>query len=166
MRPLLLACSIAAALAATLPSPVHAATATAPATARPAAAPAWVARSNEYAQLLVATQGRFNPETFSFLGIPGFDDQVTDLGPDNGKRFRDAMTQAKAALDAKAAHETDPNVRQDIAILDKAADDAIEASAVNERLVRPFADVGQTVFSGLQGLLNDQTQAERRAMAI
>ena len=165
MKPLLLALSITAALAATLPA--SAAPAAPAATAAPSkAAPAWVAKSNQYAQILIATQGRFNPESMSFLGVPGFDDQVADFGPDNGKRFRDAMTRAKAELDAKAAHETDANVRQDIAILDKAADDAIQASAVNERLVRPFADVGQTVFSGLQGLLNDQTQPERRAMAL
>jgi uncharacterized protein (DUF885 family) len=168
MKPLLLACSIAAALAATLPA-AAAAPATPAATASktaPAPAPAWVAKSNDYAQILIAAQGHFSPEQFSFLGIPGYDDQVADFGPDNGARFRAAMTQAKADLDAKAAHETDPNVRQDIAILDKAAADAIASSAVNERLVRPFADVGQTVFSGLQGLLNDQTQPERRAMAL
>src|SRR6476469_1981085 len=168
MKSLLLACSIAAALAATLPASA-AAPATPAATASktvPAPAPAWVAKSNDYAQILIAAQGHFSPEQFSFLGIPGYDDQVADFGPDNGARFRAAMTQAKADLDAKAAHETDPNVRQDIAILDKAAADAIESSAVNERMVRPFADVGQTVFSGLQGLLNDQTQPERRAMAL
>jgi uncharacterized protein (DUF885 family) len=166
MKPLLLAFSIAAALAATLPASASAAVPAPAATAKATAAPAWVATSNQYAQILIATQGRFNPEGLSFLGVPGFDDQVADLGPDNGARFRAAMTKARAELDAKAAHETDANVRQDIAILDKAADDAIEASAVNERLVRPFADVGQTVFSGLQGLLNDQTQPERRAMAL
>jgi uncharacterized protein (DUF885 family) len=167
MKPLLLALSIAAALAATLPASTAAAAPAATAAAKSsAAAPAWVAKSNAYSQILITTQGRFNPETLSFLGVPGFDDQVADLGPNNGARFRDAMTKAKAELDAKGAHETDPNVRQDIAILDKAADNAIEASAVNERLTRPFADVGQTVFNGLQGLLNDQTQPERRAMAL
>jgi len=166
MKPMLLAFSIAAALAATLPAPASAAAPAAPAASKPAPAPAWVAKSNDYAQILIAAQGRFTPEQFSFLGIPGYDDQVADFGPDSGARFRTAMTQAKAALDAKGAHETDPNVRQDIAILDKAATDAIEASAVNERMVRPFADVGQTVFSGLQGLLNDQTQPARRAMAL
>src|SRR5689334_2366495 len=110
MKPLLLAFSIAAALAATLPAPASAAPATPAAASKPAPAPAWVAKSNAYAQILIDAQGRFSPEQFSFLGIPGYDDQVADLGPDNGKRFRDALTQAKAALDAKAAHETDPNV--------------------------------------------------------
>ncbi|HSR64219.1 MAG TPA: DUF885 domain-containing protein [Xanthomonadaceae bacterium] len=163
MRPLLLALSIAAVLAAPQPSPA------APAAAKttPAhAAPAWVAKSNQYAQILLRAQGPFQPEQLSFLGVPGYDEQVFDFGPGYQARYREAMQKAKAELVAKSAGETDADVRQDIAILTRAADDAIEASAVNERLVRPFADVGQTVFSGLQGLLNDQTQPERRALAL
>jgi len=162
-KPTLLA--IALACATTLPVQAAPATASAHAVAS-VAPPAWVATSNRYAQILLAAQGPFQPEQLSFLGVPGYDDQVADFGPDYQARFRAAMTKAKAELAAKSAGETDPNVRQDIAILTKAADDSIESSAVNERLVRPFVDVGQTVFSGLQGLLNDQTQPERRAMAL
>ena len=162
-RPLLLALSIAAALAlapATLPAKPPAAAAAV------RAAPAWVARSNRYAQILVRAQGPFQPEQLSFLGIPGYDDQVFDFGPRYQQRYRAALQQAKAELVAQSAGETDPNVRQDLAILTRAADDAIEASAVNERMVRPFADVGQTVFSGLHGLLSDQTPPARRALAL
>jgi uncharacterized protein (DUF885 family) len=159
LTPLFLA--LALTLALPMPAPVHAADAPA---AR--AAPAWVATSNRYAQILLDAQGPFQPEQLSFLGVPGYDEQVVDLGPDYPARFRAATARAKAQLLARSAGETDPNVRQDIAILTKAADDAIEASAVNERLVRPFADVGQTVFQGMQALLNDQTQPERRAMAL
>lgn len=162
LRPLLLTLSIATVLATPLQAPA------APAATQPTAhaAPAWVARSNQYAQILLKAQGPFQPEQLSFLGVPGYDDQVADFGPNYPARYREAMQKAKAELQAKSAGETDPNVRQDIAILTKAADDQIEASAVNERLVRPFADVGQIVFSGLQGLLSDQTPPARRAMAL
>ena len=160
LKPAALALALVLALPAA--APVRAADAPAAATV----APAWVAASNRYAQILLDAQGPFQPEQMSFLGVPGYDDQVADLGPDNQARFRAATSRAKAQLLARSAGETDSNVRQDIAILTKAADDAIEASTVNERLVRPFADVGQTVFQGLQGLLNDQTQPERRALAL
>ncbi|HET6435718.1 MAG TPA: DUF885 domain-containing protein [Xanthomonadaceae bacterium] len=163
-RPLLLALSIAAVLAAPAPLLAQEADASAPPAA--SAAPAWVAKSNAYAQILVRAQGPFQPEQLSFLGIPGYDDQVFDFGPGYQQRYRAAMQRAKAELLAKSAGETDPDVRQDLAILAKAADDAIEASAVNERMVRPFADVGQTVFQGLQGLLSDQVPPERRALAL
>ncbi|HZV22900.1 MAG TPA: DUF885 family protein, partial [Luteimonas sp.] len=162
-RPTLLAIALACVVALPVQAAPAAATAHAVATA---AAPAWVATSNRYAQILLAAQGPFQPEQLSFLGVPGYDDQVADFGPDYQARYRAAMTQAKAKLLAQSAGERDPDVRQDIAILTKAADDAITSSAVNERLVRPFADVGQTIFSGMQGLLNDQTQPERRAMAL
>ena len=157
---------LAIALACTAALPAQAAPATPSGAEAKAAAPAWVAKSNAYAQILLKAQGPFQPEQLSFLGVPGYDDQVFDFGPGYQARYRTAMTQAKAQLLAQSAGERDPDVRQDIAILTKAADDSIESSAVNERLVRPFADVGQTVFSGMQGLLNDQTQPERRAMAL
>jgi hypothetical protein len=160
---------LAIALACVMAPPALAATAAsqvkAPAQAKAKAAPAWVATSNRYAQILLDAQGPFAPEMLSFLGVPGYDDQVVDLGPGNPERFRAATTRAKAQLLAQSANEHDPRVRQDIAILSKAADDAIASSAIEERLVRPFTDAGQSVFSGLQGLLNDQTQPERRAMA-
>ena len=157
---------LAIALACTAALPAQAAPATPSGAEAKAEAPAWVAKSNAYAQILLKAQGPFQPEQLSFLGVPGYDDQVFDFGPGYQARYRTAMTQAKAQLLAQSAGERDPDVRQDIAILTKAADDSIESSAVNERLVRPFADVGQTVFSGMQGLLNDQTQPERRAMAL
>ncbi|WP_144811587.1 DUF885 domain-containing protein [Aerolutibacter ruishenii] len=169
-----LALAIAVALLAPVPAFATAAqlapaalTATAAANA-PAAkpAPAWVARSNEYTAILLKAQGEFMPEQLSFFGIPGYDDKAFDFGPENGKRFRAATAKARTELSTKLQLERDPNVRQDLEILIKAADDAIEASEVNERLTRPWADVGQAVFQGMQGLLSDQTPPARRAMAL
>ncbi|MHB8911851.1 MAG: DUF885 domain-containing protein [Lysobacter sp.] len=130
------------------------------------ATPAWVTKSNEYAQILLQAQAPFQPEQLSLFGIPGFDDRVADLGAGNGKRFRAATTQARAQLQAKLALERDPSVRQDLEILVKAADDAVESSEVNERLTLPWVDAPQLVFQGLQGLLSDQTPPERRAQAL
>ena len=162
MKTLTLAISLALFAPASLAQSVPA---TAPASARPAA-PAWVAKSNEYTQILIKAQAPFQPEQVSFFGIPGFDDQVFDFGQGYAKRFRDATAKAKAELQAKAASETDPNVKQDIAILLQAANDQIEGSEVNERLTRPWLDAGQTIFQGMQSLLSDQTPQERRAKAV
>ena len=161
-KPLILAMSLA--LLAPV-SPLVLAQATPPAAAAKPA-PSWVAKSNADAQILLKAQAPFQPEQLSFLGIPGYDDQVFDFGPDNAKRFRDATAKARAELAALAATEIDPNVKQDLAILIKAADDNLQSSETNERLVRPWLDVGQTVFQGVLGLLSDQTPPERRAMAL
>ncbi len=118
MKPLVLA--IALALSAPLPVLAQAA---APATqAKPTAAPAWVEASNRDAQILLAAQAPFQPEFASFFGIPGYDDQVADLGPDNGRRYREATAKARAELQARLQSERDANVRQDLEIMIKAAD--------------------------------------------
>lgn len=167
MKPLNLALALSLAIA--MPTCAFAqATAAVPAAAKkaPAAAPAWVQTSNRYAQILLEAQLRFQPESASFFGIPGYDDKVADLGPDNAARFRNATAEAKAKLQEKLQLERDPNVRQDLEIMIQAADDNIETAQVNERLVLPFTDASQLVFQGLQGLLSDQTPADRRAKAL
>ncbi|NOT88148.1 MAG: DUF885 domain-containing protein [Lysobacter sp.] len=160
---------LALSLAIAMPSCALAQTAAAvPAAAKqaPAPAPAWVDTSNRYAQILLQAQLRFQPESASFFGIPGYDDKVADLGPDNAARFQKAIVDAKAKLQEKLQLERDPNVRQDLEIMIQAADDSIESAQVNERLVLPFTDASQLVFQGLQGLLSDQTPADRRAKAL
>ena len=167
MKPLTLALALALAIAT--PTCAFAQTAAAaPAAARqaPTPAPAWVETSNRYAQILLEAQLRFQPESASFFGIPGYDDKVADLGPDNAARFRKATAEARAKLQEKLQLERDPNVRQDLEIMIQAATDNIEATQVNERLVLPFTDASQLVFLGLQGLLSDQTPADRRAKAL
>jgi len=159
MKPLVLA--IALALAAPLPALAQAA----PAKAQ-AASPAWVARSNEFAQILLQAQAPFQPEEVSFFGVPGYDDKEPALGPDNGRRYRDAIAQARRALQEKLELERDPNVRQDLAIMIHAADQAIEGSALNERLLLPWNDAPQMVFGGINNLLSEQVPAARRAKAL
>ncbi len=161
MKPLVLA--IALALVAPLPVMAQSATAKAASTAP---SPAWVARSNAYAQILLDAQGPFQPELVSFFGIPGYDDQVFDLKPDNGRRFRDATAKAKAELQQKLQSERDPNVRQDLAIMIAAADQRIEGSRLTEELMLPWIDAPQNIFSGMNGLLSKQTPPERRAKAL
>ena len=64
--------------------------------------------SNTDTQILVRAQAPFAPEEASFFGIPGYDDQVYDLKPDVGPRFRAAMTKARDELRGKLATERDP----------------------------------------------------------
>ncbi len=160
MKPLVLA--IALALSAPLPAFAQAAAAT----AQTKPAPAWVETSNRYAQILLQAQAPFQPEYASFFGIPGYDDQVADLGPDNPKRYREATAKAKAELRTKLQLERDANVRQDLEIMIGAADENIEGSELNEKYLLPWSDAPQMVFNGLNGLLSDQTPPERRAKAL
>ncbi|UUE99786.1 DUF885 domain-containing protein [Xanthomonas hortorum pv. pelargonii] len=165
MKPLVVA--VALVLGTALPvsqAPAQSQTTKAAPAQRPT--PAWVQTSNGYAQILLTAQAPFQPEYASFFGVPGYDDQVIDLGPDNAARYRDAMSKARAALQAKLATERDANVRQDLQIVIGAAEQNIEGSELNERYLLPWNDAPQLVFSGLNGLLSDQTVPERRAKAL
>ncbi|WP_454828281.1 DUF885 domain-containing protein [Pseudoxanthomonas wuyuanensis] len=165
MKPLVLA--VALALSAPLPALAQAAAAAAPAaTTAPAPSPAWVQKSNQYAQILLNAQAPFQPEFASFFGVPGYDDQVADLGPDNARRFREATAKAQSELQAKLATERDANVRQDLEIMIAAAKQNIEGSALNERFLLPWSDAPQMIFSGMNYLLSAQTPPERRAKAV
>jgi uncharacterized protein (DUF885 family) len=134
--------------------------------ATPRPSPAWVATSNANAQVLLDAQLRFQPEFATLFGVPGYDDRIADLGPDNGARFRKANGDARAALQGKLQLERDPNVRQDLEIMIGAANDAIEASAITERLQLPWTDAPLLVFNGLRGLLSEQMPPERRGKAL
>lgn len=132
----------------------------------PKPAPAWVETSNADAMILVTAQAAFQPEGFSSVGIAGYDDKVSDLGPDVDQRYRAALAKAKAALQAKLQTERNPDVRQDLDIMIRATDDASEGTALTEKLMLPWTDAPQLVFSGVQGLLSDQVPPERRAKAL
>ncbi|GAB3066359.1 DUF885 domain-containing protein [Stenotrophomonas tumulicola] len=167
MKPLVLAIALALGAAPLLaPSHVLAAPATQAAAKKPAAAPAWVARSNQLAQILLDAQGPFQPEETGFFGVPGYDDKVADLGPDKGKRYRAAVAKARGELQTRLASEKDPNVRQDLEIMIAAASESIEGSELGDKYFLPWSDAPQTVFSGLNLLLSDQVPAERRAKAV
>ncbi|RDY67528.1 DUF885 domain-containing protein [Lysobacter soli] len=157
--------AIAFSLALLNASQAHAASATTTSAATPAS-PKWVERSNQYARILLDAQAPFAPEDMSFMGVPGYDGLVTDLKPEFAARFRAATARSRDELKSKLSVERDPDVRQDLEIMIRAADEAIATSELNERLMLPWRDAPQIVFNGVRTLLSDQTPPERRALAL
>jgi uncharacterized protein (DUF885 family) len=131
-----------------------------------AAAPAWVQKSNSDAMVLMDVLAKFNPEFASRFGVPGYDSKVIDLKPNVDQRTIEAMTQARATLQKDLASEKDPNVRQDLEIMIKAADRQIEDIKLNDQYLLDYNDIGQIIFQGEFGLLQDDVPAERRAHAV
>ncbi|HET7611299.1 MAG TPA: DUF885 family protein, partial [Rhodanobacteraceae bacterium] len=132
----------------------------------PVPPPAWVAQSNAYAQVLLKTLAEFNPEFASQFGLPGYDDKVVDLKPNVDVRSRKALAEARDALKADLAKTTDANVREDLEIMIHAADRFIESSKLQDQYMLPYTDIGQTIFQGEFGLLQDQVAAARRPHAL
>jgi hypothetical protein len=130
------------------------------------APPAWIARSDADSKILLDEIVRFSPESASQLGVTGYDDKVADLKPGADERSRAGLVAAKAKLQALLATEKDINVRQDLQILVKAADQQIEGIDLNRQYLLPYNDVGQLIFSGEFGLLKDDIASSRRPSAL
>jgi hypothetical protein len=128
--------------------------------------PAWVAKSNENAQILLNITARYSPEGAGQLGINGLDEQIIVPTADRPQRFRNDMKDARTKLEARLAAEQDPLVRQDLQILINATDQSLRVSEANERLLLPYWDVAGTVFFGIKSLLDDQVVPERRNAAV
>lgn len=131
-----------------------------------AARPEWVQQSDAYAQELIQAQGPFQPLRMSFFGIPGFDDQVPDLGPGYGERFRRATAAARDRLAAARPGIEHPLVRQDLEIMIGAADRMIAASRIAEEHVLPYVDPGLTAFRAVSGLLSNRQDPATLANAV
>ena len=130
------------------------------------AAPAWVARSNQNAEVLLKTISDFSPEGAGQLGMTGFDDKILDLKPGIYERSQKATEDAKAILEQRLPEEKDPLVKQDLEILIKAADDNYHQAEVGHNRQLPYFNVPQTIFFGIRTLLDDQVAPERRKAAL
>lgn len=160
---------LAAAAAAVLATAAFAAV---PAAAQPAAGaaapaePAWIARSNEHAQVLVLALSKFTPEQAAQFGVEGYDEQILDLKPKINERARQALVDARTELQRRAKAEKDPLVKQDLDIMIQSATDFIDGADAQNKYLLPYFSVGQTVFFGMRGLLDEQVEASRHAAAL
>jgi predicted amidohydrolase YtcJ len=127
---------------------------------------AWVERSNDHAQVMLGVRGAFQPEVTSYFGVSAHDENVFDLGPRLGERYRAALTEAKSELQRRLAEESDPNVRQDLQIMIDAASQEIEGSELNEKHLLPWFPLMQVVFFGQNALLQPQADPVRRPAAL
>ena len=129
-------------------------------------APAWVAKSNEHANVLLDVMGAFSPEQASGLGLVQYDARVLDLGPEVVARRKAALEQAKAELEKRAAAETDPLVRQDLDLMVDSAKRQLDSVVMEDRYTLAYVDAPRIVFNGVQRLTDPQLPASRRAKAI
>ncbi|WP_180541305.1 DUF885 domain-containing protein [Nevskia soli] len=132
----------------------------------PPSEPAWVTASNRNAQIVLQVLARYAPENAASLGIRGLDDKISIPSVDRPVLFRRDLGAALKTLQAKAATEQDPLVKQDLEIMIEDTDRNIRASAANQKLLLSYANVGRIVFGGIHGLLDDQIDESRRPAAL
>lgn len=128
--------------------------------------PAWVAKSNENAKLLLNVYAHYEPEESGELGVPGLDEKISIPYAGKPEDERRDLNAALRTLQSRLAAEPDPLVKQDLQILIAAGQREVRSSEINERLLLPYLSVAQTVFHGMQSLLDSQIAPERRPAAL
>ena len=128
--------------------------------------PEWVTRSNQNTKILIDLDSKYSPEDATETGVRGLDDQITVLTADRHEKLRADLAKARDQLQAKLAVEKDPLVRQDLEILIQSADRDIRNNDAVYKTFLPYFNVGQTIYSGIKGLLDDQIAADRRPAAV
>lgn len=126
----------------------------------------WVTKSNEISQLVLAALSKYSPEGAGSLGIDGFDEAVTDLGPDIYERSMADLEALESDLISRLGKEKDPLVRQDIQILIKAVEDSIRSSRLNRDNMLPYFNISQQVFGGVRALIDPQVARDRYPAAV
>lgn len=132
-----------------------------------AAEPAsWVALSNIHARIALESTARFNPEGAAALGLEGYDEGILDLKAGLYDRRLAASREVLHDLRKRRTSEKDARVRQDLDIMIEAMERSIEGSELSRKYRIPYINIGQTVFSGIRALLDDQIPASRRPAAV
>jgi len=136
------------------------------ATAAAPQAPAWVAESNQDAQIVLKTFADFSPEGAQQLGVDGLDDQATSLPLDFLDRFNTAVDSDTTQLQALLAKATDPHLKQDLQILIDAVGSAKRDNELQHKYLLNFTDVPQLVLNGVQTLVDPQIPVERQQAVV
>ncbi|KAB8038521.1 DUF885 domain-containing protein [Janthinobacterium aquaticum] len=134
--------------------------------AKAASPNAWVEASNRHTAIVLEAQARFSPENASDSGLAQYDGLATDLGPKITERYVAALAQTRGKLQLRLAAEKDERIAQDLQILIHAVDQEITGTRLDAKYTLPWIDVPQMVFGSMQGLLQEQRPAARRAKAL
>jgi len=125
----------------------------------------WIAESNRQAAVLLEVNARYSPEQASGVGFEGHDAEVFDAKPRNVQRQEADLQAVAAKLEQALTTATDPHLKEDIQILITAAHDQRTTLELNERLMLPYFDLGQTLFQSFHGLLDPRVSKARQAFA-
>jgi len=126
---------------------------------------AWIVRSDGYTELLLEVQNRHSPESASYEGLSQYDKEISILTREDEDLARHETEAALVKIKAAAATEKDARVEQDLQILIHSTELGFRTDDYNRAHTVPFLNAPELVFSGLQGLLDDQTAPERRPAA-
>ncbi|HEU4602207.1 MAG TPA: DUF885 domain-containing protein, partial [Steroidobacteraceae bacterium] len=126
----------------------------------------WIEQSNKHAEVMLDLLAKYAPESAASLGVEGHDADVFDLNPDLVARNVKDLDEAIAELQRRRASVQDVRVQQDIDILLTAARNQRETVLLNDQYMLPFFDLGRSVYSGFQNLLDPRVAKDRYPAAL
>ncbi len=131
-----------------------------------AADKSWIAVSNGYANMLIEIVFKHHPEAGSQQGLSQYDTKVSQptLGDEEQERKETEAVLAK--LKSAAAEKQQQDVAEDLQIMIRRVNLNFKRLDFQRANEVPFYNASQTVFGGLQVLLDEQTPSERRPAAV
>jgi uncharacterized protein (DUF885 family) len=137
------------------------------ATAAPAATDkSWIARSNDFANLLIEVEKKHAPERASADGLSQYDDLISTPTHEDDEAETAENRAACAKLQEQLPREQNKYVRQDLEIMIHAVQLSLKRHDFAEAHQVPFLNASGFVYQGLRSLLDDQVDAKRRPSAV
>jgi len=138
-------------------------------TAGSTAAPAdksWIARSNEFANLLIDIEKRHSPESASADGLSQYDQEISAATHQDDVAATSETRAILAKLQNQLPKEQNKYVRQDLEIMIHSTQLGLKQHDFAEARQIPYMNASGAVYQGLRVLLDDQVATERRPAAV
>jgi hypothetical protein len=126
----------------------------------------WITKSNSYTTMLIDIDKKYLPEFGSEQGLAFYDTLISVPTLANQILARKDREKVVAQLKAAKQIETNPTLKQDLAILINQSELGFRQEDFNLNREVEYVNAAQTVYSGIETLLDDQTPVERRAAAL
>ena len=126
----------------------------------------WIATSNHYANMLIEVVFKYHPEAGTQQGLSQFDTKVSQPTLANEDQERHETEAVLAKLKSAAAEKQQQDVAEDLQIMIRRVNLNFKRQDFQRANEVPFYNASQTVFGGLQVLLDEQTPSDRRAAAV
>jgi hypothetical protein len=126
----------------------------------------WIEQSNKYTQLLIDVRNKYFPEGASRQGLAQFEEGIAQPTKQNDDARIAETTATLDKLRSAAAEEKNKYVVEDLKILIHTTELGLKQYDFTEANEVSYLNASAYVFGGLQGLLDDQTAADRRKAAL
>jgi hypothetical protein len=126
----------------------------------------WIARSNEFANLLIEVEKKHAPESASADGLSQYDEKISAATHEDDVAATSENRAVLAKLQDRLPKEQNKYVRQDLEIMIHSTQLQLKQHDFAESRQIPYLNASGAAYQGLRVLLDDQVAPERRPAAV